>query len=397
VVAIALLLFQDAAARASRLVDAAVELSNRGQFPAAAARLVEALSMDARNAEAHYLLGLIRQQDGRAGAAMESFRAALKVNPAYGQAQARVCELETAAARGREAGYAEALATCRRAAALDPRDAEPLVHAGWLQGRLGQHAAAIQSLRAALRRNPALPGARLELAMAHVESGAVEQAVPLLKQALQARPADAGVRFQLGAALAKSKEGCAAAVPYLEAATPSSQQQFVLAGCYRKLGRNEEAAAALARVAEDREAANARAQARYQAAVAHRKAESGDVEGAVPAYRESLRLAADEGVKIDLAVALLKTGRPAEVLELLAGDGRPVALYQTALALGRQDRHRDAKQALEKAIEGRPGFVEAWYQLGVTLHLLGDGTASGRAFDRAVELRPDDPALRRRP
>lgn len=52
------------AQRARALVEGGIELSHRGQFNQAAEKFVEALALDPKFAEAHYLLGLVRQQDG---------------------------------------------------------------------------------------------------------------------------------------------------------------------------------------------------------------------------------------------------------------------------------------------------------------------------------------------
>lgn len=392
--ALLLLLFQSPAQRAAKLVDAGVEFSHRGQFPEAAARFVEALAADPTHSEAHYLLGLIRQQDGRAGAAMESFRAALKFNPRFAPAQARVCELETQAARARESGYEAALAACRRAMTLDPADPEPHAHAGWLLGQQGNHAGAIAGFRAALRLNPTLPGVKTELAMAYVDSRAFAQAIPLLREVIAAEPRNTKAKFQLGAALAK-QDNCAAAVPFLEAAPEGAQKSYLLATCYKKAGREAEAAAELAKVKAARASSEARMQAKYRAAAAHQKAEAGKLDEAIVDYRAALALVPDDAtLRIDLAVALLKKGEAESVLALLGSETAPLARYQAAIALSRLGRHNESRETLRAVLAANPRFVEAHYQLGVTLAALGDTAGAEAAFAQAVALRPDDPSLR---
>ena len=71
-------LLQPPGQRAAALVDAGIDLSHGGRFNEAADKFVRALALDPNLAEAHYLLGLIRQQEGRTDAALQSFRAALK-------------------------------------------------------------------------------------------------------------------------------------------------------------------------------------------------------------------------------------------------------------------------------------------------------------------------------
>ena len=381
------------AERASKFVDAGVELLHRGQFPEAAARIVDALAIDPTNAEAHHLLGLIRQQDGRTGPAMDSFRAALRFDPRFAPAQARVCELETAAARARESGYEAALAACRRAMALDARDPEPHLHTGWLLGQQGNHAGAIVEFGAALRLDPGFPGAKSELAMAYADSRDFARAIPLLREVIAAEPGNAKAKFQLGSALAK-QENCAAALPYLEGALEAAQKHYLLATCYKKLGRAADSASAFARVKAAREGAEARMQAKYRAAIAHKMAQAGRLDEAIAEYRAALALSGDATLRIDLAVALLGKGEAPAAIELLEGDTSPIARYQVALALSKLGRHDEARQALEGALAANPRFVEAHYQLGVTLAAMGDGGAAEAALARAARLRPDDTAIR---
>jgi tetratricopeptide (TPR) repeat protein len=392
-VILAAALLQAPAQQASALVDAGVELSNRGRFSEAGEKFVRALALDPSLAEAHYLLGLVRQQDGRADAALQSFRAALKIQPAYAQAQARVCELETGFARTRETGYDKAGAACRRAIQLDGSDAESHFHLGWLQSKLGNYAAAVQEYRAVLKFDPKFPGAPYELAMSYVDSQDIDRAIPLLREVTAAEPANTNARFQLGSALVK-KDDCVAALPYLETATESSQKHYLLAGCYKKMNRTADAASEFAKVKALREGAEARMQAKYRAAVAHQKAQAGKLDEAIAEYRAVLELVKDPTIAIDLAVALLKKGEAQEVVKLLGGESSPLARYQVALAYSKLGRAADARSTLEQVVRDKPDFVEAWYELGVTSLAAGRREEAERALSRATQLRPDEPAIR---
>ncbi len=386
-------LFAAALLQASTILDAGIELSHRGRFPEAAGKFVEALALDPGLFEAHYLLGLIRQQDGRAEAALASFQSALRLNPRYAQAQARVCELETKFARARETGYDKALAACRRAIALDPADPEPHYHAGWTHAKLGALPAAIAEYQTALRLDPKLPGARFDLAMAYTDSKDFARATPLLKDVVAAEPANTNARFQLGSVLAKQGD-CASAIPHLESATEAAQKYYLLAGCYKKLNRETEAAAAFAKVKELREGVDARMQAKYRAAIAHQQAEAGRLDEAIAGYRAALELSPDSSLLIDLAVALLKKGDAAEVVKLLDAKADPLARYQVALAHLKLNHLDAARAALEQALAARPSFVEARYQLGVTLLALDHRAEAERELAAAVQARPDEPAFR---
>lgn len=386
-------LLQSPDQRTSTLVDAGVEMSNRGRFPEAAEKFVRALALDPNLAEAHYLLGLIRQQDGRADAAGQSFRAALRIQPRYHQAQARMCELDTASARARETGYDKALASCQRAIQLDPADPEAHFHTGWTQAKLGNHAAAIQEYTTVLRLDPKFPRVRFELAMSYIDSRDTDRALPLLKNVVDAEPANTNARFQLGSALAK-KDDCDAAVPWLQAATESVQKHYLLAGCFRKMNRPAETASELAKVKRIREGAEARMQAKYLAASANQRAAAGELEGAIADYRAALDLVQDPAIAIDLAVALLKKGDAQEVVRLLGAERDPLARYQVALALTKLGRLDEARAALDLVLREKPGFVEAWYQSGLASLALGKREEAERALRTAVQLRADDAAIR---
>ncbi|HUS07084.1 MAG TPA: tetratricopeptide repeat protein [Bryobacteraceae bacterium] len=378
---------------AAALVDAGVELLHQEKFNEAAEKFVQAVALDPNLAEAHYLLGLVRQQSGRTDQALSSFRSAVRINPRYAEAQARVCELVTAAAKARETGFEAAANECRRAIALHGNDPESHFHLGWVEGKLGNRAHAMQEHQIVLRLNPKFPGAKYELAMAYLDSQELDSAIPILKEVIAAEPRNANARFQLGAALAK-KGDCAAAIPMLETAPDNARTQYVLAGCYKKLNRGEEAESALNKVKKLRAGADARMQAKYRAAAAHKLAEAGKLDEAITEYRAALALVKDPAVAIDLAVALLKKGEPLEVVQLLGQGTDPLERYQVALAYFALKRFPEARTTLESVLRARPEFVEAWYQLGLTWLELGNALAAERSFRRATELRPDEPAFR---
>lgn len=390
-VAVTLALALQSAAAAGKLVDAGITLSHQGRFAEAGEQFVRALALDARHGEAHYLLGLVREQAGDRAAARESYMAAAKFRPGFGEPVARLCELDAARAQANESGYDAALATCRRASALLPRDPEPHFHAGWLMGQLGNHTGAIQSFRAAMALDPALPNLRFELALAYAAAQNFAQATALLKQVVAAEPQNGKAKFQLGSVLAKQGD-CAGAVPLLERAAEGAQRHVLLATCLKKLGREEEAAAEFARARAAREGAEARMQAKYRAAVARKQADAGQLREAVEEYRAALALTPDDvTLKIDLAVALLKLNDKAAVRELLAGERDPLARYQLALAA---EVPREAAALLEEIVRDRPAFAEAWYQLGVTRAGLGDAAGAEAALAEATRLRPDRGAFR---
>jgi tetratricopeptide (TPR) repeat protein len=335
----------------------------------------------------------VRQQEGRTAPALASFRDAVKYRPRYAEAQARVCELETVTARARDTGFDGALADCRRAVTLNPRDPEPHFHAGFLQSKLGNLPGAISSYQTALKLDPRFPRVRFELAMAYLDAQQPAPGIALLKEVTATEPGNANARFQLGAALARQGD-CPAAVPWLQSGTESAQKHYLLATCYRKLGRPAEAAASLDRVKALRDGAEARMQAKFLAAAAHQKAQAGQLDAAIADYRNALELAPDPSLRIDLAVALLKKGAASDVLPLLEGDRTPLARYQVALALAKLGRLDETAAALTAITAEAPNFVEAWYQLGIAQLARNQPAEAEQSLAKAVALRPDEPAFR---
>ena len=62
----------------------------------------------------------------------------------------------------------------------------------------------------------------------------------------------------------------------------------------------------------------------------------------------------DGSIKIDLAVALLKKGKPEEVVSLLDGEADPLARYQLGLAYFTLGRLDEAAGSLESVVQARP-------------------------------------------
>src|SRR5262245_3612322 len=114
---------------ASRQVDRGIEFAREGKFPEAAAAFLRAIALDPKLAEAHYLLGLVRQSWGKWADASESDRAALRLNPRYAEAQLGLAAVLARQADD-DASREAAAAACRRAIELNPKEAEPHFHLG---------------------------------------------------------------------------------------------------------------------------------------------------------------------------------------------------------------------------------------------------------------------------
>lgn len=117
---------------------------------------------------------------------------------------------------------------------------------------------------------------------------------------------------------------------------------------------------------------------------------------AVPYYREAIRLAPDKAVPyLSLGQALLKSApSPASLAEaekaLLRCQSLRPDIPQCSLYLGqcyaRQQRWKEAKEALETAREHDPANMDVYFELGKVYSQLKDERAAGRAFERHEQL-----------
>lgn len=378
-------------------MDRGVALLQGGKFAEAAEQFVQALALNPKLAEAHYLLGLIRQERGDRDAAVASYRAALRLDPRYAQAQARLAETLTFQARARDSGWEEPIAACRKAIALDPEDPDPHFHLAWLLSKQGNAAGSVGEYQAVLKLNAKYPGARLGLAMAHLESRNPAPALPLLESLVADEPQNASAHHHLGSAYAKAGD-CRKAVVELERASgldpKFAQTYYLLGGCYKQLGQPEAATKALRQFQELRKGADGRMQAKFLAAAAHRQAQAGQWEEAITSYRAALAASDDRSIAVDLSVALLKKGDAAAAAELLRQDSDPLALYQLALAYTALQQPAKALETLDRALAAKPDLVEAIYQKGVLAAQSGDLAKAEAWFRQAVSQRPDATEMR---
>jgi tetratricopeptide (TPR) repeat protein len=94
-----------------------------------------------------------------------------------------------------------------------------------------------------------------------------------------------------------------------------------------------------------------------------------------------------------LARALIQLGRVADAAVILDQAGQTHGQiaeihFQCGVIYFLQDHHNDALQAFQRAIEIKPDYALAHYNLGHTLEYLGNSEAALRAFRAAVHYRP---------
>lgn len=120
-------------------------------------------------------------------------------------------------------------------------------------------------------------------------------------------------------------------------------------------------------------------------------AQSGDPEAAIPHFRHVLAAApGDTAARLDLAAALLASGRVDEAAELSAeGGGDPRLARMLGYARQQQGRLTEAAAAYEVAITAEPGDWESINNLGNVRIGLGAFEDAVDAFRHAIKLRPD--------
>jgi tetratricopeptide (TPR) repeat protein len=381
---------------ASRHLERGIGLAHDGKFPEAANEFLRALALDPRLAEAHYLLGLVRQSWGKWADARASYEAALRLEPRYAEAQLGLAAVLTRLADD-EPGREAAMQACRKAMELNPREAEPHFHLGNLEKQEGNLERAAAAFETALRLQAQYPGGRLALADVLVDLRAFDRAVPMLEALARTQPGNARVHHLLG--MAASRQGNAAgAVGHLRTAArldpANPQTHYVLAMNLRKLGQTEEASRETARYQELTAGKESAMQARYHLGLAQKLLAGGKLEEAIGAYQESLSYRRDAAVATDLGVALLTAGRIEEAIEVLrevaAGDPRSVlAQYHLGLAYARKSSYPEARRALGAALEARPEFPEALFSLGMAFAMEGRLEEAEKHLRESIRLRPD--------
>jgi tetratricopeptide (TPR) repeat protein len=120
-------------------------------------------------------------------------------------------------------------------------------------------------------------------------------------------------------------------------------------------------------------------------------AQSGDPAGAIPHFRRVLAaMPGDVHTRLNLATALLATGRIDEAGEVCAAGGpEPRVLRIAAYIHQQQGRLAEAAAAYEAAVSAFPDDWESFNNLGNVRAAMGDSDAAITAFQAAIRLRPD--------
>ena len=307
-----------------------------------------------------------------------------------------------------------ARACLENAAQLAPADPRWAYYLGALLQATGDFAAAAARLGRALELRPGrdLEGAALiRLGDVRLQLGRLDEARQSFEAALSREGTAAAAHFGLGrVALARGDANAAnTAAGHFEAALAlqpgASEVRSPLATAYRKLGRLDDARAALAAYGEGRvtfpdplleqtAALNTGSRQYIQAGTtALREKRFAD---AVAAYRKALEAdPADATVWANLGVALAGLGDlpGAEQSYRKALDVEPAnarAHYNLGTLLAARGDRREGIEHLEAAVRSDPESRDALFNLGQALAEAGEPARALDAWDRLLKLNPQE-------
>ena len=332
----------------------AVSYHQAGRLTDAKRAYVEVLSREQNNAVALHLLGVVRNQEGEAGQAIELIGTAIALQPDYAEAHNNLGN-----ALHDQGQLEAAVVAYYRALRLKPGYAQAhsnLGNALYDQGKLEESVAAC---RAALALKPDLAEAHSNLGNALKDQGKLEEAVAAYHEALTLKPDFAVAHNNLGNALYDQGDLEAAVAAYGKAQRLKpdyAQAQSNLGNALRDQGKLDLAVAAChASLALQPDCTEAHSN------LGNALRDQGKLEEAVTAYHDALALKPDFAeAHNNLGNALRDQGKLEE----------SVAAYHAALAL-------------------KPDFAEAHNNLGAVYRSQGLPAAAAAACRRAVRLKPD--------
>jgi tetratricopeptide (TPR) repeat protein len=177
-------------------VEEAAGLYRQGKFAEAEKICTRVLRAQPNWFDALHLLGVLKLQSGKAGAACGHLEQALKLNPASAQVMSNLGMALAALNRDQEA-----LAILDKAVAIMPTSVEAITNRGNVLMKLGRPAEALAAFDAALVLAPGFPGALANRGNALAALGRFEEALAQYDAVLAAIPAHAETHLNRGSAL----------------------------------------------------------------------------------------------------------------------------------------------------------------------------------------------------
>jgi tetratricopeptide (TPR) repeat protein len=120
----------------------------------------------------------------------------------------------------------------------------------------------------------------------------------------------------------------------------------------------------------------------------------GDPAGGAEHLRIALAAAPqDRATRANLAMALVSTGDLDEARDVIGGSDDPKLIRLLAYIHQQQERPDEAAKAYAHVVAAFPDDFESWNNLGNARSEIGEVEGAIEAFERAINLRPDLPAM----
>ncbi len=205
--------------------------TTQNQVPQAIPELEAVVRLSPKNAMFRENLGKAYLQTGSSAKAAGVFQTLLTQKPANAD-----YAFDYANALARENKTADAAAAFEKAAALNPKDSQPILYAGLLYHQAGNDAKAVPDLKTALALGTTQKF-NADLALAEAASAAKQDsdAIGYYTQATQANPADFGAEANLGILQQNSGKKADAEASYRQALTLKDDDPKAIAGIQENL------------------------------------------------------------------------------------------------------------------------------------------------------------------
>ena len=198
-------------------------LFGRSGFPQESQRLYQMIKPqgETRTAQQYYNQAKAAAQQGLTNRAMEYYRAAIKLDPEYGQA---LTGLGALLLKQERAGDAKVL--FEKALQVDPNHATALINLAMIDQAQGDDKSALQRLQKVIARNPGYAEAHLNLGSLLASMKRHDAAIPHLVQAVNLSPKWAPAHLNLASAYLETKQWKKAEQHYRQAQSLKPKMAF---------------------------------------------------------------------------------------------------------------------------------------------------------------------------
>ncbi len=299
--------------------------------------------------------GMANEEAGRLQAALESYHAAIRLNPTLGRAHFNLGNvlLELDDPQGALESYAIAIVQ-------KPDSAATHYNMGNAYARLDQQVSAVASYQKALALKPDFADAETAMGAALQDLKRLDDAIMSYQRALAIQPDYAEVHYNLGSALAERGE--------LGKAIHSFRQAI--------------------EIKKDYVEAHVKLGSAYY--------ELGEFDTAVESYGAALKIQPDlVDAHNNLAIAQAKLGLPEEAIEsyrraLKLSPNQAEVHSNLGVVLKQLGRFDDAMASYHQALKINPDFAEAQNNLGMVLHQLGRVDEALNCYQNALKTAPEN-------